>query len=135
MKRRYLIHRVYGIVGSIALLAAGMFMASDARASCGDYLVLRDSDLAAADASMMPSGHDADSHHRPRPCNGPECSRRPVVPSAPVVLVSVERDHGWLLVFVFALENTRPCWGTPSEASLPDPIGADIFHPPRRPRV
>jgi hypothetical protein len=128
------------IAGSLVFVAMGCWMDSEASASCGDYLVTGDQDLAmsagvtSADAGVGATPMSGE-HHPTRPCDGPECSGKPLFPSAPVVLVLMERDFGWLSIPKTEFEFARSVWGLCAKQSLPDPIGVDIFHPPRRIRV
>jgi hypothetical protein len=122
---------------AVPILALLSCAPSVARASCGDYVVMRGPHAEAA----MPPGpwHSAEAPVpvRPdphKPCSGPNCSRGPVVPSLPAPTVGPPAPHEWGSL------TGPPAFAAPghesflfeSSPSQPIRLTRSIFHPPRR---
>lgn len=114
------------------VVCAGVFGASRADASCGDYAFHPGhGGGAASDADLLDG--DQGPARMPCPCRGAQCSAKPFVPLAPpILLLPSERDPSWMTVFQFVFGPALG-WavldGDPLDSSA---TGTGIFHPPRR---
>ncbi|HEX8204001.1 MAG TPA: hypothetical protein VF590_26230 [Isosphaeraceae bacterium] len=126
----------------VALLACGLCRPSEARAACGDHVIVVFAHARGATSfdprllgGPMPRAADrspAIPSGRPRPCSGALCSGQPAIPLVPASTIA-DRIEGWAYEI--------PCPGprdpaavrvTPDEDHLrPSHRGPSVFHPPR----
>jgi hypothetical protein len=137
MMNRKPTHWRWSIVGaSLTLLALGLFAPTSALAGC-DHLGERPSiggdlvgfGLFSSDLARIPGPPQAP---RPKPCNGPSCSKNPAQPLAPAVLPRFDDDSRALVL------PPEPSLGLESgrlividDAISPILLPSAIFHPPR----
>jgi hypothetical protein len=99
-------HAAFVAVGAMLLLSA---LASDARATCGDYLQMPDGHAAAdqaANPEEVPNSNDA-----PCDCRGPECHRAPLAPPQPKApLRSYSQQDGNLLLLADRSLTLQRTW-------------------------
>src|SRR5947207_1482708 len=85
---------------ALALLAGAALASSEARASCGDYVMLGGNAAHATPAATdLPQHPSSGSSEKGRPCSGPLCSRAPSsLPLSPAPSASVGGEQwGWLV--------------------------------------
>lgn len=112
------------------LLAAIVAAPSDAEATCGDYLWMPEHALGQAHdrADVTPESDD-----QPLPCRGPECSRAPQAPLAPVPppVTLDTHEQGVLAAIQQASGRNDLTWAVRDTAPRPVMFGSSIFRPPR----
>lgn len=125
------------VVGLLsALAAAALFSPGEARADCGDYVVIGKPQHAAAahrqmDHPQLPtSGTPA---NRPAPCTGPRCSGGPpVTPLQPAPPTNVRGDDYGLPVFLIAAaDDFSSTYRYDTLLSVPTGPRPTVYHPPR----
>jgi hypothetical protein len=131
------------VVALSGFLAVGV-TASEARAECGDYVIVgrpllnssnHSAELRLEVAMQSAYSHDEPAdHRRSTPCHGPSCSRRdPVpVPSAPTgVVPTTATDWAFLVTGIFASEFEPERFFSHPNLQLPECLPTPIEHPPR----
>ncbi len=112
--------------GALALLAATVFAPGQARAECGDYLMI--------------GGHSAAGHDKspakpavPCPCQGPQCSQRPDLPLLPPAAPPSVAPAEWATMIARLAAPTNPGRDFLRDNLSANPIDRTdpIFHPPR----
>jgi hypothetical protein len=127
------------LLGATLLFLGGFaFGPSQARADCGDYVMMgRPSGGAKSPNHIVPS--DSASlpkapTDRPLPCSGPGCNRAPAAPpAAPATRVSGAATQ-WPCHFSLASPtlDARSFLQLDLLSLKPDRLASIIFHPPRR---
>ncbi len=132
--------KLSGLSGKVQLAsgaAFGLLLAlfacpSNARAGCGDYVLL--GQKPAGQALTMPEKHlphPSRSDHK-FPCSGPHCSRGSQSPLQPVTTISSTVEHWALTQFSLILKDQEPVQPAPLldlSQSLRNEYS--VFHPPR----
>lgn len=119
-------------LGASAILFAGLLaVPTEAEATCGDYLWMPEH--TARQAHAAEDGWIPASGQRPLPCNGPECSRAPQAPLAPVPppLTVDTHEQGVLATLERATGRDELAWAAHEAAPRPVMFGSSIFRPPR----
>lgn len=127
-------------VVALSLLSAVLLAPGTTHASCGSYVTPHSPGKNATQLGLPQTGFGhlppADHSGRPRPCSGPTCSNRPLIP--PVPAVPSARPPGdeacGIAAFTLAAETSS---APPAESLSPQhPLQhpRSIFHPPRLPR-
>src|SRR5436305_15099256 len=74
-------------VVALSLLSAVLLAPGTTQASCGSYVTLRSPGKNATQPAVPHTGFgqmpQADYSGKPRPCSGPTCSNRPLIPPLP----------------------------------------------------
>ena len=135
------VHHIWRVrvvfVLALSLPSAVFLAPGTTRASCGDYLTLRSPGTNATQPAVPQTGFGqmplADHSGKPRPCSGPTCSNRPLLP--PVSAVPSVRPPGdeasGIAAFTFAADTSS---APLAESLLPQyslQHPRSIFHPPR----
>jgi hypothetical protein len=109
------------VLGLIALCTNLLLAPNDARASCGDYVML--------DQHHLPTTPDA--HSVPKPCSGPSCSKSSLpLPATPPVIV---QNVGPKAVLIVRTSPSAPVFvHRMSDDSVDKPVRrvTDINRPP-----
>src|ERR1700722_7969699 len=78
-----------GFVVALSLLIAVLVAPGTTQASCGSHVTLRSPGKNATQPAVPQTGFGqmplADHSGEPRPCSGPTCSNRPLIPPLPAV--------------------------------------------------
>jgi len=120
---------------SALLLAPGTTLAS-----CGSYVPQGSPGKNATQPAVPQTGFGqmalADHSERPRPCSGPTCSNRPLIPPLPdVPSVRPPRDEAsGIAAFTLAAETSSAPLAESLSPQHPLQHPRSIFHPPRLPR-
>ena len=115
------------------LLAVLLAVPREARATCGDYLWMPEHGGGQAHArAAAGDGQTSRSGERPLPCRGPECSRAPQAPLAPVPApVTVDTHDQGLLAAMPLVGHDERAWAVRDANARPVIFGSSIFRPPR----
>jgi hypothetical protein len=122
-------------------LSAGVFHASKATASCGDWLASHDADtrmnhdVSDRSPGTMLQGFPGDERNdRSVPCHGPNCGQAPRLPfHAPAPDVSSNNDErlGYVIASLFRLPQATQ-WSAPCDDAPAENLErAPPEHPPR----
>src|SRR4051794_9441705 len=95
-------------VVALSLLSAVLLATGTAQASCGSHVRLRSPDKNAVPQTGFGQMPRADHSGEPRPCSGPTCSSRSLIPPLPAVPpVNPPGDEAsGIAVFVLAAETS-----------------------------
>ena len=124
-------------IGAVGFAFVLTVASSDVSASCGDYLVVQgDGQTMAKHGETAAPTEDIQSTDLPTrsPCNGPQCQKRPSIPSTPVPQPS-SASHSKQAT-AFAVANAMagcPLVGTSAEQTAHACSGfpAEVLRPPR----
>jgi len=127
-------------VVALSLLSAVLLAPGTTHASCGSYVTLRSPGKNATQPAVPQTGFGqmplADHSGKPRPCSGPTCSNRPLIPPLPAVPSAPPPEDGasGIAAFTLAAEtSSAPLAESPSpQHPLQHP--RSVFRPPRPPR-
>ena len=128
------------IVVALSLLSAVLLAPGTTQASCGDYLTLRSPGRNATQPAVPQTSFGqmplADHSGKPRPCSGPTCSNRPLIP--PLTAVPSARppgdDASGIAAFTLAAETSSAPVAESLSPQGPLQHPRSIFRPPRLPR-
>jgi hypothetical protein len=124
-------------VVALSLLSAVLLAPGTTRASCGDYLTPPSPGKNATQPAVSQSGFGqmplADHSGKPRPCSGPTCSNRPLIPPLPdVPSVRARGDEAsGIAAFTLAAETSSAPLAESLSPQQPLHNPRSIFHPPR----
>lgn len=138
---RHLRSRAVALLAAVAVVATVGLAGSRAQASCGDWLEGHAESHSAADRghqAARTNGRPEASASAPvprRPCRGPSCGRRPVLPIVPTdspgVSLDAERD-AVLAAAVTAPDPSLVAWFSPDEPFSPSAGDDPAERPPAR---
>ena len=126
-------------VVALSLLSAVLLAPGTTQASCGSYVTLRTPGKNADQPAVPQTGFGqmlTDHSEKPRPCSGPACSNRPLIPplpDVPSVRPAGEEACG-IAAFTFASETSSSPLAESRSPQHPLQHPPTIFHPPRLPR-
>jgi hypothetical protein len=107
----------------LALAAVALLAPAEARATCGDYVVLHPS----AGEHQPPVPADS-----PLPCSGPSCSEGSLPPLTPLAPPAPAAEK-WGCASPEAARGAPPLEGAVPDPTTPRPLhrGPSVYHPPR----
>ena len=132
-------HVTQFLVGAALTLLAGALLAAEARATCGDYVMLgtntahRGNTAKDSPSPNLPVRIPHDSHNEQKPCSGPFCSRAPSsLPLSPAPVAPVRAEQwGWLVNAPIAASTDPSFLAFNDGLDRPVCHVLSIYHPPR----
>ncbi|SRR5579883_191584 len=124
-------------VVALSLLSTVLVAPGTTQAACGDNVKVlspskdaTDSAFPQTDFGQMPLTDHSEKH---RPCSGPTCSNRPVIPPLPVVpsVRPLGNDASGIAAFTLAADTSSAPLAERIPPQHPLPHPRSIFHPPR----
>lgn len=116
---------------ALAVLAGALLAHGEARAGCGDHVVLTAE--TPAPKADIPTPSPMQPAKQPAPCTGPNCSRAPIAPPAAPAVPVAPGGQEWACVFTsLTLPLVTSSFHSPEERrERPLIVGSGVYHPPR----